>query len=60
MTSEKSITVSATTLRRDLGVILDTVSAGTSVHVIRHGRPLCTLVPPTAKAPSPPQEEDNA
>lgn len=60
MTSTKSITVTATTLRRDLGIILDAVASGTSVHVIRHGRPLCTLVPPTAKAPSPPQEEDHA
>jgi prevent-host-death family protein len=42
--SEKTIT--ATTLRRDLGAVLDDVFAGVTVHVTRQGRPLCTLVPP--------------
>lgn len=48
--SEKTIT--ATTLRRDLGAVLDDVFAGVTVHVTRQGRPLCTLVPPKKGAES--------
>ena len=39
-------TITATKLRRDLGAVLDAVLAGRTVHVVRNGRPLCTIVPP--------------
>jgi antitoxin (DNA-binding transcriptional repressor) of toxin-antitoxin stability system len=29
-----------------MGPVLDAVLAGTTVHVTRNGRPLCSLVPP--------------
>lgn len=45
MTSER-VTITATKLRRDLGAVLDSVLAGRTVHVVRNGRPLCTLIPP--------------
>ncbi|WP_367575296.1 type II toxin-antitoxin system Phd/YefM family antitoxin [Streptomyces griseoaurantiacus] len=40
-------TITATHLRQNLGAVLDSVFGGRTVHVIRNGRPLCTLVPPT-------------
>lgn len=43
-------TITATKLRRDLGAVLDAVLAGRTVHVVRNGRPLCTLIPPQAPA----------
>jgi prevent-host-death family protein len=46
MTSAKTITITATKLRRDMGPVLDAVLAGTTIHVTRNGRPLCSLVPP--------------
>jgi prevent-host-death family protein len=39
-------TITATKLRRDLGAVLDAVLSGRTVHVVRNGRPLCTLIPP--------------
>ncbi|WP_399559095.1 type II toxin-antitoxin system Phd/YefM family antitoxin (plasmid) [Streptomyces sp. NBC_01136] len=38
-------TITATKFRRDLGAVLDAVAKGKTVHVIRNGRTLCTLVP---------------
>lgn len=46
-------TITATKLRRDLGAVLDAVLSGRTVHVIRNGRPLCTLVPPGVVVPAP-------
>lgn len=40
-------TITATHLRQNLGAVLDSVLKGRTVHVIRNGRPLCTLQPPT-------------
>jgi prevent-host-death family protein len=44
------LTITATKLRRDLGAVLDAVRSGTTVHVMRNGRPLCTLIPPADPA----------
>ena len=44
-------TITATKLRRDLGAVLDAVLAGRTVHVVRNGRPLCTIVPPQRDEP---------
>lgn len=41
-------TITATHLRQNLGAVLDSVLRGRTVHVIRNGRPLCTLQPPMA------------
>jgi antitoxin (DNA-binding transcriptional repressor) of toxin-antitoxin stability system len=38
-------TITATHLRQNLGAVLESVLKGRTVHVIRNGRPLCTLVP---------------
>ncbi|WP_107057781.1 type II toxin-antitoxin system Phd/YefM family antitoxin [Streptomyces sp. NRRL S-146] len=40
-------TITATHLRQNLGAVLDSVLAGRTVNVIRNGRPLCTITPPT-------------
>lgn len=40
-------TITATHLRQNLGAVLDSVLSGRTVNVVRNGRPLCTLVPPT-------------
>jgi prevent-host-death family protein len=37
-------TITATKFRRELGEVLDDVAKGITTHVVRNGRPLCTLV----------------
>jgi prevent-host-death family protein len=51
-------TITATHLRQNLGAVLDAVFGGTTVHVTRQGRPLCTLTPPERVAESPTKSED--
>jgi prevent-host-death family protein len=54
-------TMTATHLRRNLGTVLDSVFKGTTVHVTRSGRPLCTLLPPgkAAAKKSPTKTEED-
>jgi antitoxin (DNA-binding transcriptional repressor) of toxin-antitoxin stability system len=44
---EMTDTITATHLRENLGAVLDAVLAGRTVNVLRNGRPLCTLIPPS-------------
>lgn len=39
-------TLSVTEVSRTLSDVLDAVAAGTTVHVIRHGREVCVMAPP--------------
>jgi antitoxin (DNA-binding transcriptional repressor) of toxin-antitoxin stability system len=45
-------TITATHFRENLSAVLESVLLGKTVHVVRNGRPLCTLVPPVPKAES--------
>lgn len=38
-------TIAATHFRENLSAVLESVLKGRTVHVVRNGRPLCTLVP---------------
>jgi antitoxin (DNA-binding transcriptional repressor) of toxin-antitoxin stability system len=39
-------TITATHFRENLSAVLESVLLGKTVHVVRNGRPLCTVVPP--------------
>jgi antitoxin (DNA-binding transcriptional repressor) of toxin-antitoxin stability system len=53
-------TINATHLRQNLSAVLESVLLGRTVHVVRNGRPLCTITPPKAAAEQSPtkNEED--
>jgi antitoxin (DNA-binding transcriptional repressor) of toxin-antitoxin stability system len=45
-------TITATHFRENLSAVLESVLLGKTVHVVRNGRPLCTVVPPVPQIES--------